>query len=95
MLVQSGGRDDAHRATAPGALDRELNVPLNESEQGVILAEADVLTRMEFGAALANEDVPGEDHLSAIAFYTQTLRFRIASIAVSYTHLTLPTSDLV
>ncbi|SBT09752.1 hypothetical protein PROAA_3410002 [Candidatus Propionivibrio aalborgensis] len=81
MRAQSGGgRDNADRATAPGALDRELNVTLNESEQGVILAEADVFTWMEFGAALANDDVSGEDHLPAIAFYAQTFRLRVTSV---------------
>jgi hypothetical protein len=55
------------------ALDGELNHAVLECEQGVILAAADVFARVEFGAALANDDVASQDELTAVALDAQSL----------------------
>jgi hypothetical protein len=70
----SGGHD-AHGATLLGALDGELHGAFGQREQGVILADADVFARVEFGAALANDDVAGEDELAAVALDAQAFAF--------------------
>lgn len=41
----------------------ELEVSGLEGEEGVVAADADVLARVELGAALADEDLAGEDVL--------------------------------
>ena len=60
-------------AAIPGALDGELDDAIREREQGVILAAADIFARVEFGAALANDDVAGENELTAVALDAKTL----------------------
>src|SRR3546814_7432085 len=62
----SAGSDDADRAALLRALDRELDLAVDEREQGVVAAEADAHARMELGAALANDDVAGFDRLATI-----------------------------
>jgi len=39
----------------------------------VVLAAADVFARVEFGAALANDDVASQDELTAVALDAQSL----------------------
>ncbi len=51
----------------------ELHFPIAESEEGVVFAAAYVDTRMNFGAALANDDVTGDDDLSAKFFHSETI----------------------
>jgi len=41
----------------------------------VILADADVFARVVFGAALANDDVAGEDELAAVALDAKAFTF--------------------
>ena len=48
-------------------LDGELHGAVDQREQGVILAHADVIARVELGTALANENVAGLDQLTAVA----------------------------
>ena len=59
---------------ASGALD-ELHGAFGQREQGVILADADVFARVVFGAALANDDVAGEDELTAVALDAKAFAF--------------------
>jgi hypothetical protein len=49
------------------ALDGELDGAILQREQGVILAHADIVARVEFGAALANDDVASRTSLTAVA----------------------------
>jgi hypothetical protein len=46
-----------------------------EGKQGVILANANVITRMMLGAALTNENVACFGELSAVNLYSQSLAF--------------------
>ena len=53
---------DEHAAFGFGI---ELHATVDESEQGVVLADADVLAGMPFGAALARQNIAGDDALAA------------------------------
>src|SRR5215510_7643070 len=59
----------------------ELHMTVDEREQGVVLAKADILARMPLGAALARNDVAGHDLLPAEQLYAQPLAVRIAAVA--------------
>ena len=44
-----------------------MNATIDQSEQGVIAADADALTRMDVGAALTDQDVAGQNELTVAA----------------------------
>ena len=52
----------------------ELHTAVLEGEQGVVLAHADVLARVELGATLTNDDVAGHDGFAAELLHTEVLR---------------------
>src|SRR5690606_10655912 len=79
--ARSGGRDDAHRAALLRALGGELHRAVDQREQGVVAAEADARTRMELGAALADDDVAGLDRLAAVHLHAEVLRVGVAAVA--------------
>src|SRR5690606_3160172 len=62
------------------ALDRELDDAVGQREQGVVLADADVVARVVLGAALADDDVAREDGLAAVALDTQSFGFGVAAV---------------
>lgn len=68
----SGDRLDTDRAALERALDFELDHTVYFGKQGMVLAHADVIAGMIFGAALANDDVAGDDLLTAIALDAQS-----------------------
>jgi len=43
-----------------------------QGKEGMILAHADIGRRIEFGAALADNDVAGNDRFTGIFFYAKT-----------------------
>mgnify|MGYP000199439213 CR=1 FL=1 len=51
-----------------------------EGEQGVVLADTDVLTRVDVGAALTDENLAGLHGLAAIALGAETLSVGIAAV---------------
>ena len=59
----------------------ELDHAVREREEGVVAADADVGSGAETGAALANEDVAGDDRLAAKFFHAEALADAIASVA--------------
>src|SRR5687767_7627922 len=63
--------DDAHGAALLRALGRELDLAVDQREQGVVAAEADAHARMELGAALADDDVSGFDRLAAVHLHAE------------------------
>jgi len=69
-----GGLDAHHLATGR-ALDLEMDRAVNLGEQGVVLANADIVARVELGAALTHEDVAGRNQLTAVALHAQAFRF--------------------
>src|SRR5207247_4876306 len=59
----------------------ELDSPVGQCEQRVILADAHVLAGVPFGAALARKDIAGEHRLAAEQFHTQATARRIPAVA--------------
>ena len=62
---------------APG----ELNLALDEREEGVVLATTDVLAGVDMGAVLADENLAGLHGLTVITLGAQTLAARVATVA--------------
>src|SRR5882762_11090866 len=58
----------------------EANIAVNQRENRVIASEADVFARLKFRAALAHDDVAGDDHLAAEFFYAQPLADAVAAV---------------
>src|SRR5712691_7315344 len=59
----------------------ELDSPVGQCEQRVILAYSHVLAGMPFGAALARKDIAGEHRLAAEQFHAQATARRIPAVA--------------
>src|SRR5690348_10323720 len=74
-------RDDADGAALLRALGRELDLAVDQREQGVVAAEADAHARVELRAALANDDVARVDGLAAVQLHAQELRVGVAAVA--------------
>src|SRR5690349_15048401 len=70
--------DDVHHR-APG-LRLELDLAVGLGEQGVVAAHADVDAGMELRAALAHQDVAGDDALAAELLEAEALGLRIAAV---------------
>jgi hypothetical protein len=75
-LSRCGCRDDVDAAAIP----IKHHCPLNQGEQGVILALSYILARMKHGSHLPDKDVPGADGFAAKPFYTPPLRIGIATV---------------
>src|SRR5258706_1475814 len=73
-------RLDAHRLTVARALDAEVDFAIDQREQRVVLADADVGAGMELGAALAHDDRAGRNHLAAERLHAEHLGLRIAAV---------------
>lgn len=58
-----------------------LNATVAQSEQGVILATAYILTGMKMGTTLTNQNVARTDELTCEALATKALCLRIATVA--------------
>ena len=59
----------------------EFHATIGESEQGMILADADVLARMPLCAALARENIAGDDALAAEQLDPKPLARRVAAVS--------------
>ena len=62
---------DAYCFALRRAFRAEIYRAGNLGEQGMILAHANIVARMDLRAALTNNDTAGRDQLAAVAFYTQ------------------------
>ncbi|SPC11355.1 membrane hypothetical protein [Cupriavidus taiwanensis] len=76
----SGRRNDADLLLLGRALDGELHVAVDQGEQRVVLAHADVVAGMHAGTALADDDAAGVDGLATKHLHAQTLRFGITAV---------------
>src|ERR1051326_5898885 len=75
----SAARNDAHDlATAPRP---KLARTRRQREQRVVAAPADQVARVEVRAALAHDDLAGEDLLTAEALHTESLGVGVATVA--------------
>ena len=59
--------------TTPATLGGEFHRALHEGEKGVVTAQADVVARVELGAALADDDVAGQHALAAELLHAEAL----------------------
>ena len=66
--------------TAILALALELDGTVNQSEQGVILADTNVGAGMDVGASLANQDVASQDELTVSTLAAQSLGLGITAV---------------
>src|SRR5712691_6778115 len=73
-------RDHGYVGAALG-LGLELDSPVGQCEQRVILAYSHVLAGVPFGAALARKDIAGEHRLAAEQFHAQATARRIPAVA--------------
>jgi len=54
---------------------------VDQREQRVVLADADIQARMNGGAALANDDAAGADHFAAVDLHAKALCLGVATVA--------------
>ena len=59
----------------------ELDLAVDEREQRVVLAQADIGAGVPLGAALARDDVAGEHVLAAENLQAEALTMRVAAVA--------------
>src|SRR5690349_3156121 len=59
----------------------ELHLTLDQGEQGVVLADADIGAGMELRAALTDDDVAGDDALTTELLDAKTTAGAIATVA--------------
>src|SRR5690349_12506010 len=59
----------------------ERDLAVGEREQGLVLAQADVVARVPLGAALAHDDVAGEDGFPTELLHAEALAFAVAAVA--------------
>src|SRR5258708_2196497 len=72
-------RLDAHAHLLLGLVEDDGAV--DEGEQGVVPAHADILAAMELSAALPHQDVAGQPVLAAELLHAEAAPFRIAAVA--------------
>ena len=77
-ILLLGSVDGAHFAILAHTL--ELDVTVDFSEQGVVLANADVVARMDMGASLTNQNIAGQNELTISTLRAQTLGFGITAV---------------
>jgi hypothetical protein len=58
----------------------EANIAIDQRENGVIAAEADVLAWQKLGSALAHNDIAGDDQFATVFFYAETLANAVAAV---------------
>ena len=59
----------------------ELHVTVYQRENRVVAAETDIGAGLPTGAALADDDVAGNDRLAAVFLHAEAAAFRIAPVA--------------
>src|SRR5271157_1126121 len=59
----------------------ELNLAVDQREDGVIAPEADILSRLPLGATLAEDDVARNNHLAAVLLDAEPPAFGVAAVA--------------
>jgi hypothetical protein len=59
----------------------EADDAIFEGKEGVVGSHANVLSRVDFGATLTNDDLTGGDGLTISTLHAETLGLRIATIS--------------
>ena len=68
----------AHLAILAHAL--ELDLAVNQRKQGVVAADPDVVTGMDVGASLANQNVAGQNELTVSPLDAKSLGLGITAV---------------
>src|SRR5215208_8477066 len=58
----------------------EADCPIDEGEQGMIAPHADVVARLDRGAALSDEDRPGQHRLTVASLDAKALALAVAPV---------------
>ena len=58
----------------------ELDLAVNQSEEGVVLADTDIVAGMDGSTALSDNDIAGNNGLTVSLLYAKTLRLTIAAV---------------
>jgi hypothetical protein len=78
ICLPLGSLNDVYNTSA--TLGAKLNLASFKSEQCVVLAFANVYTRVKVGTALTNDDFTGIYLLACVTLYAKTLRVGIAAV---------------
>ena len=62
------------------ALALELDMTVNESKEGVVTADTDIVAGMDVRASLTNQNVAREDELTVRAHHAQSLGLGITAV---------------
>tara|TARA_R110002167_G_scaffold88522_3_gene238741 strand:- start:6710 stop:7486 length:777 start_codon:yes stop_codon:yes gene_type:complete len=74
------GANHADKLTVLRAFNFELNNAFSSGEQGMILADANIATRMETCSTLTNQDIPSQNFLTTETLDTKAFRLGIATV---------------
>jgi hypothetical protein len=74
-------RDNAHRLLVQRTFGGKKYIAFNQCKQSVILADADIGSGVELGAALANNDGASANQLTTELLHTEHFRLRVAPIS--------------
>ena len=77
-MKQLLGSDWIYIDPTPSAI--EANIAIDQRENGIIAAEADVLARQKLGSALTDNDIAGHDQFAAESFYAEAFANAIAAV---------------
>jgi hypothetical protein len=55
--------------------------PVDQGEQSPVLADANILAGVDFGAQLANKDIPGQHFLAAETLYSAALARAVSTVS--------------
>src|SRR5579859_199601 len=69
------------RVTVRARMMAEFDIPVDESEEGMIAANANIVAGLDFGAALAHNDAACRYQLPVEAFHAEHFGLAVASIA--------------
>ena len=75
LFFCAGVGADADGFAVQTAFNREFDIAVHFSEQGVVFAHAYVVAGVEFGAALADDDGTCGNQFVSVGFYAQAFGF--------------------
>src|SRR5690606_2933888 len=73
-------RTDGDVAALLRAFDGDFDDTVFQGEERVVAPDADVVARMELGAALPHDDVAGDHELAGVALHAEPFRFGVAAV---------------
>lgn len=79
LICSTIGGEDTDKGAVPLA-GLEFDNTISQGIKGVILADADVTSGMEFGASLANDDVTRSGYLATKKLHSKSFAFTVPAI---------------